>query len=100
LAGVLVSLFGGFLLPWFCEVVGAGVALGIRHHWGIAHTMALLAIITPIWSIGAAIVLIIVFKVIPGAQFFLPVLIWLVSLMLVPPIFSRLVTVAGRQHVR
>ncbi len=96
--GLVITVVFGLLAPWAGELVGSGLALRIRHHWGIRPTLVLLAIATPVWSVGAAIVLIIVFKEIPNKQFILPVLIWLVTLLLVPPVFSRMMAVAGRER--
>jgi hypothetical protein len=96
--GLVITVVFGLLAPWAGELLGSGLALRIRRHWGIRRTLLLLAIATPVWSVGAAIVLIIVFKAIPGTQIALPILIWLVTLLLVPPIFSRLTAVGGRQH--
>lgn len=96
--GFVVTVVFGLLAPWVGEVLGSGLALRVRHHWGIRHTMSVLAIATPIWSIGSAIVLVLLFKAIPGKQVALPILIWLVTLLLVPPIFSRLTTVGRRER--
>lgn len=96
--GLVITLVFGLLGPWVGELVGSGVALSLRHHWGIRHTLVVLAIATPVWSIGAAIVLIILFREIPGKQLALPLVVWIVTLLLVPPIFSRLMTVAGRER--
>lgn len=98
--GLVIAMVGGLLIPWLFEVLVSGFALRVRHHWGIRHTMVVLAIVTPIWSILAAIVLILVFETIPGRQFFLPPVIWVVTLVLVPPIIARLTTVAGRERAR
>ena len=94
--GLVITIVGCLVLPWLFEVIFSGVALRLRHHWGIRHTMVVLAIVTPIWSIVAAIVLFFIFRLIPGRQFFLPVVIWIVALILIPPIVARMMTVAGR----
>ncbi len=94
--GLVITVVGGLVLPWLFEVIFSGVALRLRHHWGIRHTMVVLAIVTPIWSIVAAVVLFFIFRAIPGRQFFLPVVIWIVALILIPPIVARMTTVAGR----
>lgn len=98
--GFVITVVFGLLAPWVGEVLGSGLALRLRRHWGIGHTMTLLAIATPVWSVGAAIVLAVVFRAIPGKQVALPILIWLVTLLLVPPIFARLTTVGRREHAR
>lgn len=100
LAGLILALLGALIVPWIGEVVGSGIALRLRRHWGIPRTMRILAVATPIWSIVAAVVVILIFRQVPGKQFVLPVVIWLVSLVIVPPIFSRMVAVAGRERAR
>lgn len=96
--GLVITVLGALVVPWLGEVLGSGIALRVRRHWGISHTMVVLAILAPIWSILAAIVVIFVFKEIPGRQFLLPLVIWLVTLVIVPPFIARFVTVAGRRH--
>jgi hypothetical protein len=98
--GLLITFLGALILPWLFEVVGAALALLAGHHWGIRHTMRAQAIITPIWSIVAGAVVVIVFKEIPGKQFILPFILWWGTLVLFPPLIARLTTVAGRQHAR
>ena len=98
--GLVIAILGGLVLPWLGEVLVSGLALRVRHHWGIRHTVAALAIAAPGWAILAAIVLIFVFKGIPGKQFTLPLVIWIVTLILIPPIIARTATVAGRRRAR
>lgn len=96
--GLVITIVGGLVIPWLFEVLFSGFALRVRHHWGIRHTMVVLAILTPIWSVLAALVLFFVFRAIPGRQFFLPVVIWWVTLVLIPPAIARMTTVAGRER--